>query len=183
MRKCKQCKTEIKLASKCTDIVEKKGFCSIECLYQHAKSARLAKEKRELKKKKRELKTLNELKDESQKAFNAFIRERDKGLSCISCGKPDHGVRHASHYRSVGGCSYLRYDESNVHASCDQCNTHKSGNISEYTPRLIEKIGIDEYERITNSPKSRRYSRDELIEIKKKYQKKKKDLQSRRDCL
>lgn len=114
----------------------------------------------------------------AQAAFNAFIRERDKGNPCISCGKPDNGQhqRHASHYRSVGACSSLRYDESNVHVACATCNTYLSGNILGYTPMLLKKIGGLEFDRVTGPQKPRRWSRDELEEITEKYKKKLKEL-------
>lgn len=130
-------------------------------------------ERKALKERKEELRPIKWYEDRAQSVFNKFIRLRDKGLPCISCGRPDDGThqRHASHYRSRGGCSYLRFDESNVHASCSQCNKWKSGNISGYTPELILKVGKAEFERIKISPKSYKWSKDELIEIYEKYKK------------
>lgn len=115
---------------------------------------------------------------EAQKWFNKFIRMRDAGQPCISCEKPDNGQhqRHASHYRSVGACSSMRYDENNVHSSCSVCNAWLSGNIGEYTPRLIVKIGQSEYERIKYAPNIYAWSIDELKEITKEYKKKCKSL-------
>ena len=36
----------------------------------------------------------------------------------------------------------------NVHKQCSVCNNHLSGNIGEYTPRLIEKIGQEKFDRL-----------------------------------
>lgn len=115
----------------------------------------------------------------AQAAFNAFIRARDAGQPCISCGKPDNGnhQRHASHFRSIGACRELRYDESNVHASCSVCNNHMSGNIAGYTPALIEKIGADEVERLNGPHPVKKWTRESLEELAAHYRKKTRDLQ------
>lgn len=115
----------------------------------------------------------------AQSAFNAFIRERDKGLPCISCGKPDNGQhqRHASHFKSIGSCRELRYDESNVHASCSVCNNHMSGNIAGYTPALIEKIGQEEVDRLNGPQEIKKWTREELEELAARYRKKTRGLQ------
>lgn len=107
----------------------------------------------------------------SQAAFNAFIRERDKGKPCISCGKPDNGQhqRHASHYRSVGACSSLRYDERNVHAACSVCNNYLSGNLANYRVAMIEKFGSELVEWLESQPKSFKWTREMLEDIEKQY--------------
>lgn len=107
----------------------------------------------------------------AQAAFNAFIRERDKGKPCISCGKPDNGQhqRHASHYRSVGACSSLRYDERNVHAACVTCNNYLSGNLANYRVAMVEKFGSDLVEWIESQPKSFKWTREMLEDIEKQY--------------
>ena len=114
----------------------------------------------------------------AQAAFNAFIRERDKGNPCISCGKPDNGQhqRHASHYRSVGACSSLRYDERNVHASCSVCNNYLSGNLANYRVAMIEKFGCDLVEWLESQPKSFKWTREMLEDIEKQYKLKLKQL-------
>lgn len=114
----------------------------------------------------------------AQSAFNAFIRARDAGKPCISCGKPDDGShqRHASHFRSIGACRELRYDESNVHASCSVCNNYMSGNIAGYTPALIEKIGQGEVDRLNRTQAPKKWTRQQLEELAAYYRKKTRDL-------
>ena len=114
----------------------------------------------------------------AQKAFNAYIRSRDREEPCISCDKPDNGQhqRHASHYRSVGACSQLRFNEENVHASCAQCNGVKSGNITEYRIRLIKKIGVENVEWLECQNEITRYSCEELLGIENTYKSKLKEL-------
>lgn len=108
-----------------------------------------------------------------EKEVNKYIRLRDHGEPCISCDWPDDGSnqRHASHFRSVGACSSLRFNLFNIHASCAQCNTSKSGNIGEYRPRLVEKIGLAKVEWIECQPKQFRYDLSYLKKLHKTFKK------------
>jgi len=118
----------------------------------------------------------------AQSAFNAFIRERDKGKPCVSCGKPDNGnhQRHASHYRSVGACSSLRYDENNVNASCSVCNNHLSGNVASYRIALIGMLGQQKVEWMESQLKSFKWTREQLEAIEANYKEKLKKLKASR---
>lgn len=87
-----------------------------------------------------------------QTAFNAYIRSRDRNLPCISCGRHINKTNtHASHYFSVGSYPNLRFNEDNVHSSCNHCNLHLHGNITEYSIRLPKKIGIERFEALKSS--------------------------------
>ena len=116
---------------------------------------------------------------EAQKWFNKFIRLRDRDEACVSCDKPNNGMhqRHASHYRSVGACSSMRYNEQNVWASCSVCNNYLSGNLAEYRIRLIDKIGLEQVEWIERQPKTKAWSIEELKEIIQTYKGKCKELE------
>ena len=118
--------------------------CGLKCAVKLAKKQTEKKVDKEFKKRKLALKSKSEWMKEAQQAFNEFIRERDKGKPCISCDKMDDGThqRHASHYRSVGACTSLRFNTFNVHTSCMQCNSILSGNLIEYRLRLKLKLGI-----------------------------------------
>ena len=80
---------------------------------------------------------------EAQTAVNRYVRLRDRDKGCVSCDRPATwgGQWHASHFRSVGAASAVRFNLWNIHKACAQCNLHKSGNIAAYTPRLIAKMG------------------------------------------
>ena len=109
-----------------------------------------AKEREKIKEK---LKTHSEWLNDLQKVFNTYIRLRDKGKPCISCGAI-YGkyTPTAGHYFSVGSSPNLRFNEDNVHGQCwYNCNKNKHGNIAEYTPNLIDKIGIDRYNELLNN--------------------------------
>ncbi|HIG40328.1 MAG TPA: recombination protein NinG [Gammaproteobacteria bacterium] len=84
----------------------------------------------------------------AQQLFNQYVRLRDADDGCISCDKPSdwHGQFHAGHYFSVGHSSSLRFNLWNVNKQCSVCNCHLSGNIGQYTPRLIAKIGQRTYD-------------------------------------
>lgn len=114
---------------------------------------------------------------EAQKAFNAYIRQRDADLACISCGRNHNGQYHAGHYKSVGAFPELRFNENNCHKQCSPCNNHLSGNISNYRPALIDKIGIEKLEWLEGPHEPKKYTCAELKEIELKYKNKLKELQ------
>jgi hypothetical protein len=92
--------------------------------------------------------TPSEAATKAQKAFNKWVRLRDEGKPCISCGYPDNGtrLRHASHYRPAGSNPALRFEPDNVHASCSICNKWKSGNLTGYRLGLVHRVGIERVE-------------------------------------
>jgi hypothetical protein len=106
---------------------------------------------------------------EAQAAFNAFIRERDRDLPCISCGRHHQGQWHAGHYRTVGANPELRFELLNVHKQCAPCNNHKSGDIVNYRINLVGRIGADQVAWLEGPHEPQRYTIDELKGIKAKY--------------
>lgn len=150
--------------------------CSLPCAKNYAVKEREKEERKELREAREKIKTITDHLKDAQAAFNAYIRFRDKNKPCISCGRHHKGQMHAGHYRTVGACSSLRFDESNVHSQCAPCNNHKSGNITEYRINLIQKIGAKEVERLETAPKSRRWTVDEAKEIRLLYKEKLKQL-------
>ena len=118
------------------------------------------------------LRTQPQLKALAQAAFNKFIRARDSGKPCISCGKPDTGAansRDAGHYRSRGSAPNLRFVEDNCHTQCKHCNKELSGNVVEYRKGLIERIGLHRVEQIEADQTLRKYTKEGLIEIARYY--------------
>lgn len=59
-------------------------------------------------------------------------------------------------------------DPDNIWPACVNCNKYKDGNLAEYRPRLIAKIGIERVERLEKMQLPRNYvwNRWELAEIK-----------------
>lgn len=114
-----------------------------------------------------------------QAEFNKYCRLRDKDLGCVSCDKPATwiGQWHASHYRSVGACPELRFNELNVHKSCSVCNNFLSSNAIEYRIRLIPKIGLEKVEWLEGPHEPKKYTIEELIALKAHFKQLYKELQ------
>lgn len=124
---------------------------------------------------KEKLKTKSDYLKELQVVFNTYIRARDQGLNCISCQKPAK-KENAGHYASVGASPQLRFDEFNCHLQCEYCNTYLHANLINYRIHLIEKIGIEEVERLESDKEPKHYSIPDLIEMKVIYKDKVKEL-------
>lgn len=145
-------------------------------------------ERRELKVRKAEFKTKAQWDKEAQSAFNRYIRIRDEGKECVSCGNPLIGNRNyltgsaidASHYRSRGAASHLKFNVFNVHSACTRCNRQLSGNAVEYRIRLIARIGLERVERLESDNEPRRFDIPYLKRIKSIFTRKARLLEKRR---
>ena len=120
------------------------------------------------------LQTKPQLTKKAQTAFNRFIRARDAGKPCISCGCALQvggvgGGADAGHYYSVGGACNLRFVEDNVHGQCKRCNRRLAGNAGVYRKNLIDRIGIERVEQIERDKTLRKYTKDGLREIARHY--------------
>lgn len=134
---------------------------------QEKAKAQAKKEERKADKVKREkLKTLGEWQAEAQKAVNAFVRLRDRGMPCISCGKPWQPDFQAGHYRSRGAAKNLALDPGNIFGQCVQCNMHKHSNAIEYRIRLVQRVGVEHVERLEADHAPKHYSADDLKAIR-----------------
>ena len=102
--------------------------------------------------------------------FNQYINLRDKGLPCVSCGKPIKGRVNASHFWNANNHHNVRFDEDNVHSSCITCNQFLSGNLLEYRTRLCSKIGQKRFDQLEEKRHvTKKWTAEELKEIIKKY--------------
>lgn len=144
---------------------------------------------RQRRKAKREsLKSKSQWDKEAQSAFNRYIRIRDEGKPCVSCGNPLIGKSNyltgsaidASHYRSRGAASHLKFNVFNVHSACTRCNRQLSGNAVEYRIRLIERIGLERVERLEADNEPRRFDIPYLQRIKSIFTRKARALEKRR---
>ena len=186
MKKCKICPIRFNPSNSMQKV------CSPGCAIEYAKSeqgkknaASARKQETAVKKKAFRANDKSWHTKQAQIAVNKYVRLRDKGLACISCDKPDNGKhqRHASHYKSVGSNSALRFNLWNISASCSQCNSWKSGNIGEYTPRLIEKIGQEKYDWILTQNHNVKYSSEYLMRLAKVFRKRARVLEKRYNCI
>lgn len=80
---------------------------------------------------------LKSLKDVCHK----YIRLRDEGKPCVSCGTPWHKDFQAGHYYKAELYSNLRFNENNVHGQCVKCNIRLEGNLNQYELNLPKRIG------------------------------------------
>lgn len=91
-------------------------------------------------------KTVSQLKGIAVTHFHKFIRNRDHGQPCISCGK--YTTLQAGHFYSAGHNPIGKFNEDNVHGQCVRCNLYLSANLIPYRQNLIEKIGQERFDKL-----------------------------------
>lgn len=139
--------------------------------------------RRETRERKEALMTVSDWTKKVQVKFNAYIRERDKGLPCISCSRMDHEIAElgrpggnwdAGHYRSRGASPELRFEPLNCHRQCKSCNggagqySGKDHTVQKaYRKNLINRIGIEKVEWLEGAHPHKRYRIPELQELYK----------------
>ena len=182
-KKCKACRAEF------MPIKPLQAVCGVECSIAIAikkKTLKQAKERRETAKadrvKREKLKTKGEYIKEAQSAFNKYVRLRDSGHGCISCGADcsaasSGGAGDAGHFRSRGSAPHLRFDERNTHLQCKRCNRYLAGNVADYRNGLRQRIGDKALEELEADQTSRNYTIDDLKNIKAIYTAKCKELE------
>lgn len=178
MKKCKVCNNKFALFNSLAQV------CSIDCAIKYSKDNRVQERvNRKLNKIARDkIKTRSEHLSDAQKVFNAYIRARDKNQPCISCGRFHAGQNHAGHYRTVGAHPELRFNELNCHLQCSVCNNHKSGNIVEYRINLVKKIGQANIEWLEGHHEPKKYTIEEIKQIKTEYRLKLRELKRGEQC-
>ena len=97
-----------------------------------------------------------------------MVRERGKGLEevravveeeCRVGDKKEGGIGwdkpaawrgrcQAGNYLPRVRCASCRFNLLNIWKACSVCNLHLSGNLVEYKPRLIEKIGQQKFDEL-----------------------------------
>lgn len=126
---------------------------------------------------KEKLKTRSDWMKEAQTAVNAYVRERDKELPCISCGRFHEGQWHAGHYLSRGAHPELALEQRNIHRQCAPCNTHLSGNQVKFRLGLIARHGVELVDWLEGPHEPKRYTIDELKAIRDEYRTRLRELQ------
>lgn len=177
MRKCKVCRSPFPPRSMTHKV------CSGECGKALVETERKTRERKADKIRRDKLKTRSDHMKAAQVAFNAFIRERDKDRPCISSGRPLQagaigGGFDAGHYRSVGSAPHLRFDERNCHGQSKHDNNYLSGNAVDYRIGLIKRIGLESVEALECDQAFRKWTDDDLIEIRVTYKRKLKELKA-----
>lgn len=170
---CKVCRCEYVKARPLQKV------CSPTCALTHSKelterkkAKEAAQDRRQTRQKLDAMRRKPELVQKAQAAFNWFIRARDAGKPCISCGRPLSDApnsKDAGHYRSVGSAPHMRFVEDNCNAQCRHCNNHLGGNHVAYRAGLIQRIGLRAVELIEADQTLRKYTREGLIELARHY--------------
>ncbi|MDH0293391.1 recombination protein NinG [Pseudomonas sp. GD04087] len=176
-KKCKQCRTTFNPDRQLQSVCSPK--CGLDLAAAKREKDRIAfqrRERREIKERKEKLKSRPDHLKEAQHAFNEYIRLRDADKPCISCDRHHAGKYDAGHYRSVGACPELRFDEDNVHKQCSPCNTQLSGNILEYRIRLIQRIGADRVARLEGKHEPLKLSVEQIKALKAHFRAKVREL-------
>ena len=180
MKKCKVCREPFEPFNSL------QVACSPKCALRYAESNRKRSITKKVRKYRSENKTIPELIQEAQKAFNKYIRTRDEGKPCICCGRvyaDDSGQWDAGHYRTVGAARHLRFNTLNVWRQSKYCNKELGGNYVEYRKRLIEKLGEDRVLRLEHDNNVRRFDREYLIRLKAVFTRREKHLRKLRGLL
>lgn len=180
-KRCPECRAMF------TKTRESQMVCGeIECAIAHGKSEKgraiagkaLAEVgRREIKVRKEKLKSRADHLKDTQQAFNAWIRARDAGQPCISCGTTADVQYCAGHYRTTAASPELRFEPLNANLQCNRnCNMGKSGNLLGYRPGLIKKIGIEAVEWLEGPHEPKKYTVDQLKAMTAEYRAKTREL-------
>jgi hypothetical protein len=133
-----------------------------------------------------------------QKTFNKLRRLQelkwfaDRGMepTCISCGKPIGGdIWCAGHFKTRGAQSGLRFDHKNVYLQHNRrCNSDLSGDIygtkttHGYLQGLRNRFGDEEAQKIIDycetNTETRKWTCDELIAMRKEWNKQIRELEN-----
>lgn len=110
--------------------------------------------------------------------FNRYIRLRDAGNGCISCGNNRQDIKYdCGHFITAGSCTALRFNEDNAHSQCVHCNRHLSGNVRLYRAALAAKLGEQTVRFLEGAQPTIKITVDWYREIEEKYKLKCKEME------
>ena len=100
----------------------------------------------------------------AQSAVNAYVRARDEGMPCISCGemKP----LQAGHYWSVGARPEMRFNEANIHGQCSRCNVDLAGNREAFRAGIVDRLGSELADDLDTPTPAQKFTLDDLKAIR-----------------
>jgi hypothetical protein len=122
---------------------------------------------------KEKIKSYSQRLQEAKKVFQKWVRVRDKGLPCISCGTVKCNEWAGGHYFKAETYTHLIFDERNCHKQCNAyCNKHRDGAQAEYRIGLVNRYGeayVKGLEDLAMLKQQRKYTNQEIEDIKTKY--------------
>lgn len=119
-----------------------------------------------------------------QKAFNAWVRFRDRFEPCIDCGKYANGdaltggAYDAGHYLARGSHPHLRFDERNVFKQLKGCNRPGGTTAASFRAGVVARIGLAAVEALEADQEPKHYTVDDLIALTAHYRKLLKELKA-----
>ena len=150
------------------------------------KQARMAAkvDRAETRRRKEAIKTRSDWLKDAQKAFNAWVRFRDRNETCI-CWKPfepqNGGSMDAGHYLSRGSAEHLRFDERNVFGQRKNCNMPGGATRADFRAGVIKRIGLEAVEALEADNTARKWTIEDLRGIRDSYRAKLKALREAND--
>lgn len=181
-KKCKYCKSLFEPKA-----FNQKNCYELECIkrfyYENKAKIQRVKKTREnlyLKEQKEKLKSIAKLKQEAKKPFQLYVRLRDKDKPCISCGKFEKNKWDGGHFKKAEIYNGVIFDLRNCHKQCVHCNRDLHGNELMYRESLVKQFGDEWVEKLESDAwqtKDNTWTREELIEIKKYWELKVKEIQ------
>ncbi|WP_430229637.1 recombination protein NinG [Paraburkholderia tropica] len=187
-KRCRHC------GNSYTPISSMSKACSTPCaiaLMEKQRAQKLARAQRDERKSIRQAlekaKTRGQHLKEAQAAFNAYVRERDFGLPCISCGLPPKqvfgGAVDCGHYRSTGSAAHQRFNLKNCAAQCVKCNRYLGSNTVEMRKGMIARFGIKAIEALEQDQTPRKFDIEYLTRIKRIFRKKTRRAKATRESM
>lgn len=188
VKACKVCGTQF------TPTRPMQAVCSLSCAVDLSRAKNAEKKRKEARKQhladKERVKSRKTLMREAITAFNAYIRERDIGLPCPTCGRPEAivqadppltgGVWHAGHFQSTGSAPEKRFFEDNVHRQCAACNRPGGHTREQYETTLRQRLGDERVDAVLAPIPPAKLTQDDLRDIRNKYRRKRKELRKLR---
>jgi len=121
--------------------------CSTDCAIKHAKNKtkKIVVDLEKAKTEREETKKLKASLINTKMQVHSYIRKRDKGKPCISCGTQWNDSFEAGHHYSANSFISLKFNLDNIHGQCFYCNNRLEGNFENYALNLPNRIGIERY--------------------------------------
>ena len=88
---------------------------------------------------------LKKAKTVTKVVVHSYIRKRDKGKPCISCGCDWNDTFEAGHHYKSETFETLKYNLDNINGQCFYCNNRLEGNFEYYALNLPKRIGLERY--------------------------------------
>ncbi len=153
--------------------------CQIDYARKQGQKLRTKKDKQkraDFRKKQVDVKGLRHWIKETQKVVNAYVRQRDKGKPCISCGIYEHqcktkslrgSVWDAGHYKTTKARPEIRFDMRNINGQCKSCNQFHSGRIKDQEVGIVERYGQERLDWLLSYHKPKHYTIEYLERLRR----------------